>query len=100
MMAEQVALYRKIPPPGQPITMEVQPFLVEDSIPEEEEIAWAVHRLCLNWSGGPSGMRAEHFRHWLIAATRDNAPGVTNFQKVVATLQSAFHYGTLAEECT
>ena len=47
-------------------------FLVDDDILEDEEIAWSVHRLRLNLSGGPSGMRAEYLCQWLIDATWDN----------------------------
>ena len=72
-------------------------FVVDDSIPEDAEIAWAVHRLCLNRSGGPSGMRAEHLRQWLIYATRDNSSGATNWLKVVSIVQAAFQDGTLAK---
>ena len=57
-------------------------------------------RLLLNRSGGPSGMRAEHLRQWLIAITRDDAPDATNWLKVVAIMQAAYCDGTLAEECT
>ena len=60
--------------------MGMQPYPVEESIPEEEEdIAWELRRLCLNRSGGPSGMRSEHFRQWLIFATQDNTPYTTNW---------------------
>ena len=43
--AEWADVYRKVPPPGQPTPMGVQPFLVDDSIPEDEEISWAVCRI-------------------------------------------------------
>ena len=45
-------------------------------------------------------MRAEHLCQWLIAVTRDDAPDTTNWLKVVAIVQAAYHDGTLAEECT
>ena len=48
MMADRFELYRHAPPPGQPINTRVQPLLVDESIPEDEEIAWAVRRICLN----------------------------------------------------
>ena len=78
MTAERVELYRPVPPLGQPIPVGVQPFLVDDSILEDEEIAWAVRRLRLNRSGDQSGMRAEHLRQWLIDAIRDNRHDATN----------------------
>ena len=74
------------------------PFSVDYSIPEDKEITWAVLRILLNRSGGPSVMRAEHLRQWLIDETRDNSPDATNWMKVVAIVQAAFQDGTLAEE--
>ena len=100
MTAERVELYRHVPPLGQPIPVGVQPFLVDDSILEDEEIAWAVRRLRLNRSGDQSGMRAEHLRQWLYKAMRDDTPDTTNCQKVVAIVHAAFRNGILAKEST
>ena len=97
MDVDQEALYQHVPPLGQPINVEVNPFLVEDPIPEEKEIDWAVHRLRLNRLGGPSGMRVEHLRQWLITAILDDTLDVTNCQKVVAILRSEFCDGILAK---
>ena len=78
MTAEQVELYRHVPPPGHPIPVGVQPLSMDDSILEDKEISWVVRRLCLNHSGGPLGMRSEHLRQWMIAATREDTPDATN----------------------
>ena len=56
MMAEREDLYRHVPPPEDPIPVEDLPFLVDDDIPEDKEIAWAVRKLFLNRSGSLSGM--------------------------------------------
>ena len=40
MMSERVDIYRHVPPPGQLIPVGLQPFLVDNYIPEDEEIAW------------------------------------------------------------
>ena len=50
--------------------MELEPFKVEDEVPEEGEIEWVVKRLRNNRSGGTSQMRAEHLKGWLAAARR------------------------------
>ena len=50
--------------------MRLEPFEVEDKVPEEGEIEWAVKRLRNNRSGGPLRMRAEHLKGWLAAARR------------------------------
>ena len=38
IMAEWVALYRQVPPPGEDIPISVDPFQVEDSVPTEDNI--------------------------------------------------------------
>ena len=72
-------------------------FLVDESILEDEEITWAVRRILLKCPGSPSGMRVEHLRQWLIAATQDDSPDATNCLKVVAIVQEAFCDGILAK---
>ena len=47
--------------------MRLDPFGVEDKVPEEGEIEWAFKRLRNKRSGGPSRMRAEHLKGWLEA---------------------------------
>ena len=68
--AERVDLYSYIPPPGENIPISVEPFPVEDSVPTEYEIKWAVKRLRNQRSRGPSGIRAEHIKGCL-AETRN-----------------------------
>ena len=98
MTSEQVELYRHIPLPGHPISVGLQPLLVDDSIPEDGEIHWAASRLRLNRSDGPSGIRVEQFRQWLIDTTQDYTPDATKYQKVVAIVQATLSDGTLAND--
>ena len=65
----------------------------------EKEIAEAVLRLKLHRAGGPSGMRAEHLRMWLRAATQEIYPDPGNWEKVVAIIQAAFREGELTALC-
>ena len=69
-MAERVALYSRVPPPGDNIPVEIEPFEVEDKVTDEGEIEWAVKRLRKNRYWGTSLMRAEHLKGWLSAAQR------------------------------
>ena len=59
---ESEELYRTATPPspGETIPISVPPYPINDSVPTEEEVEWAVWRLRGNRSGGPSQMRAEH----------------------------------------
>ena len=47
----------KVPFPEDPIPVRDLSFLVDYDIPEDEDITWAVRRLCLNCLGRPSGMQ-------------------------------------------
>ena len=38
---------------------------IDDSVPTEEEVEWAVRRIRGNRSSGPSRMRTKHLREWL-----------------------------------
>ena len=44
--------------------------MVEDGVPTEAEVEWAVKRLRNNRAGGPSRMQAEVLKGWLAAARR------------------------------
>ena len=68
--AKRVALYSRVPPLGDNIPVEIEHFEVEDKVPDEGEIDWAVKRLRNNRSGGPSWTWAEHLKGWLMATQR------------------------------
>ena len=42
IMADQVEIYRQVPPPGDSISIETYPFPIDYSIPMVENIEWAV----------------------------------------------------------
>ena len=50
--------------------MQIEPFEVENKVPDEGGIEWAVKRLLNNRSWGPLRMRAEHLKGWLPATRR------------------------------
>ena len=56
MTVERGDIYRHFPSPGEPVPVGNPPFpfLLDYSMPEDEDIALAVRRLCLNRSGRPS----------------------------------------------
>ena len=83
LKGECAELYAYIPPP------------VDDNIPGDEEITKAVLRLRLHHAGSPSGMRAEHLRMWLRAATREEDPNPGKWEKVFAIIQESLRGGEL-----
>ena len=68
--AERAKLYSRVPPPGDTIPVTIETCVVEDGVPTEAEIEWAVKRLRNNRAGGASRMRAEDLKGWLAAARR------------------------------
>ena len=93
--------------------MTVEPTHIDDSVPTEDEIEAAVKKLWRNRSGGPSRIRTEHVKGWLVEAKRGGmaeekgkAKTVTDEEgedlwgKVVELTHTAFRDGNLAEEAT
>ena len=66
-------LYCHVPPLGENIPVSIDPFLVKDSVPTENNIEWAVKRLQNHRSGAPSGMQVEHLKGWLEEARKEDA---------------------------
>ena len=67
---ERVSLYSYVPPLGKNIPIYVNPFPVDNWVPKEDEIEWAVKRLRNNRSGGLSGMRTERLKRCLATARK------------------------------
>ena len=72
---EQTELYSQVPSPGENIPVTVEPAIIDDSVPMEDEITAAVKKLRRNRSGGPLRIRAEHIKGWLTAAKRRGGGG-------------------------
>ena len=60
MTEEIIVLHQKAPPQGWSIMVALDPFPVDNLVPEE--VARSVCHLLQNRARGPSGMREEHFR--------------------------------------
>ena len=56
---DRVELYERVPPPGEPIRINVEPKEVEDAYPGNVELRDAVRGLRNGRAGGTSGIRAE-----------------------------------------
>ena len=69
--AESVDLYRHVPPPGDNIPVYVELFQVEDLVPTEDDIEWAVRRLRKHRSRGTLGMRSEHLKGWMSESRKE-----------------------------
>ena len=58
-------LYRAAPLPGENIPTSVMPVKIDNFVPTEDEVEWAVQRLLGHRLGVPYRMRAEHLREWM-----------------------------------
>ena len=66
--AKWVELYSYVPPLGANILISAETFPLDNSVPTEDKIEWAVKLLRNPCSGGPPGMRAEHLKRWMALA--------------------------------
>jgi hypothetical protein len=62
---ERIALYSRVPPPGGPLPINVQPFNICNDIPSDLEIREVVRELRNGWAAGVTGLQAEHIKVWL-----------------------------------
>ena len=93
--ADRVALYTKTEPTGPPIEVVVGPADVSDDVPLEAEIGEAVSRLKRGKAPGPSGMRTDHVKDWLMAAEREETPDRTTWDCLVDLVRHVFQTGHL-----
>ena len=71
--AERVELYGRVPPPGDPIPINVDAFDVNDGVPPDEEIRGVARDLRNGRAGGASYMRAEDVKSWLRGIEAEEA---------------------------
>jgi hypothetical protein len=84
-------LFSNHPPPGDPLPIHVQPFVISDDIPDEEEIGRAIMRLSNGKSPGATGMRAEDLKRWY--KNREETP--EPWEKLVSIIQTTFSTGEI-----
>ena len=63
--------------------MVLKPLPMNDGIPEEVVVTWAVCYFQWNRDRSPSGVRVDQLRSWLHAETREKLPDLTHWEKVV-----------------
>ena len=71
IIVDQVDLYHHVLPPGENIPISVDPSPVEHSVPMEDKIEQAVKRLRNHRCRGPSGIRVEHLKEWLVEVRKE-----------------------------
>jgi hypothetical protein len=62
---EREELYRKVPPPGDPIPINVEPFDINDNVSTDGKIRERVRGLSNGQAGGNSFMQAKDIKTWL-----------------------------------
>jgi hypothetical protein len=96
--AEYNSLYRRGNPPGDPVPVLVAPFYVDDGVPLEGEIADTVRRMRNGKAPGPSGIRVEHLKEWLVLSEREQDPDGSKWGKVYELIQHVFLLGDFPTE--
>ena len=86
---DRINLYSKDSPP-ESLPILVAPFDIDDVVPGVSEIADAVRKLRNGKAPGPSKVRAEKLKEWLLEATREENPDRENWNRVVKLVQLCF----------
>ena len=99
---EREELYSKVPPPGDPIPINVDPFNVRDAVPEEPEIRTVVKDLRNGRSGGSSKLTAEDIKCWLrgmLEEEKDGKEGAGDkWRLFVKLIQAIWHTGHIPQQ--
>jgi hypothetical protein len=75
-------------PPGQDITININPFPIDDGIPEEEEIKKVLLKMKQGKAPGGSGITVECLQSWM--KEKENLEKMDAWKKVVEFVQLAF----------
>jgi exonuclease III len=99
---EREKLYEKVPPPGDPIPINVDKFDVIDDCPEDAVIREVVKCLRNGRAGGASRMRAEDIKGWLrgiIEEEEDGREGAGDkWRAFVELIQAVWEHGEIPQQ--
>jgi hypothetical protein len=62
---ERIALYARVPSAGEMLPIIVQPFDINDNVPNDLEIREVVWKLLNGQAAGATGLQAKHIKVWL-----------------------------------
>jgi hypothetical protein len=63
--AKDIALYGRVPSPGEPLPIHVNKVDIPDGIPSDRKLRAVVRGLQNGCAAGASGLQAEHIKVWL-----------------------------------
>jgi hypothetical protein len=102
---ERIALYSRVPPPGGPLPINVQPFDICGNFTSNSEIREVVRELRNRRAAGATGLRAEHIKVWLQGVVQEEkeqsfvGPG-NKWRIVVKLMQTIWECGCVPEQMT
>ena len=96
---ERVDLYKKVVPQGDPIPINVEPFDIEDLVPEDTKLRGVATGLGNSRPEGSGGIRAEHIKVWLRGIREDeeddNEGAGDLWRKFVLLIQAIWKHGNI-----
>ena len=99
---ERVELYGKVPPPGDPIPINVEPFTINDEILDDVEIRGVVSPMRNSRAGGASGIRAENMKVWLQGVIKEEKEGKEGagdkWWILVKLIQTIWEHGEIPQQ--
>ena len=83
-----------MPPLYDNIKISIESFPLDDLVPTEDEIDWAVTELKNHCSRGRSGMRDKHIKGWLLEVIRKESEELVKEQATPAEVTTSVLNGT------
>ena len=78
--------------------VEIYPFPIDESVPQEDEVEWSIRHLRRHRLGGTSWILEEHLQGFMAAVTREKYPDTCHWDRVFDLDQTAFRDSTLPRE--
>jgi hypothetical protein len=100
--AECIALYGRVPSPGEPLPIHVDKANIPDGPPSDREL-WSVVWGLQNSAAGASGLQAEHIKVWLRNAVckeeEDSDVGLGDkWRTFVRLMQAIWDHGSMPKQ--
>ncbi len=102
---ERIALYASVPPAGEMLPINVQPFDNNDDIPSNSEIREVVRELRNGRAAGATGLQAAHIKVWLWDMVQEEKEQTSAGQGYkwhifVKLMQTIWERGSMPEQMT
>jgi hypothetical protein len=102
---ERIVMYASVPPAGEMLPINVQPFDINEDVPSNLEIREVVRELRNGQAAGATGLQAKHIKVWLWGVVQEEneqtiAGRGYKWHIFVWLMQTIWEHGCMPEQMT